>query len=73
MMVQVGVGRVQVASAWHVRLDVPDIAYPVLQAYVALEPYVVAVRETEAFVTVGGAPQSTELQVGATPLQLPSL
>jgi hypothetical protein len=43
-----------------------------LQVYVAVEPYVVPVVVKVALAALGAAPQSTTVQVGVVPLQVPS-
>ena len=69
---QVGAAPLHVPSAWQVACVFPDALYPVLQEYVAVEPYVVVGALTDPFAgAAGAAPQLTRVQLGAAPLQVP--
>ncbi len=57
----------QLPVALHVMVSVPLRVYPALHVYEALLSKVVAVKLRLPFVTVGGTPQSTGAQLGATP------
>jgi uncharacterized protein YciI len=70
---QVGAVPLQVPSVWQVRVAVPDRLYPTAHEYVAIDPYVVRGAITETFAVLGGASQFTRAQVGAVPLQVPSV
>jgi hypothetical protein len=70
---QAGAVPLQVPSVWQVRVAVPDRLYPTAHEYVAVDPYVVRGAITEPLAVPGGASQFTRAQVGAVPLQVPSL
>ena len=60
-------------SAWQVLiLVVVESEYPGLQEYIADQPqFVPPFRLALPFAMVGGGPQSTRVQVGCKPLQVP--
>ena len=70
---QAGTVPLQVPLYWQVRVAVPDRLYPTAHEYVAVDPYVVRGAITEPLAVPGGASQFTRAQVGAVPLQVPSL